>query len=112
GGRRACGPLDRCWSGEILAPPGMTQTRFRPRRALFDRTAPTGEWRGTPVAGVVNDRNAARVGGVAGHAGLFAPAADVARFAQFMLRQGTFPDGRPLLQAETVRRFTARSAGP
>jgi len=111
--RRAAGePLDRFAAREILAPLGMTQTTFRPRRALYDRIAPTGVWRGTPVAGVVNDRNAARLGGVAGHAGLFAPAADVARFAQFMLREGTLPDGRPLLGAETVRRFTARSAGP
>ncbi len=111
--RRAAGePLDRFTAREILAPLGMTQTTFRPRRALYNRIAPTGVWRGTPVAGVVNDRNAARLGGVAGHAGLFAPAADAARFAQFMLREGTLPDGRPLLQAETVRRFTARSAGP
>src|SRR5207245_4198774 len=87
--RRAAGePLARFAAREILAPLGMTQTTFRPRRALYDRIAPTGVWRGTPVAGVVNDRNAARLGGVAGHAGLFAPAADVARFGQFMLGEG------------------------
>src|SRR3989442_5703843 len=81
--RRAAGePLDRFTAREILAPLGMTQTTFRPRRALFDRIAPTGAWHGTPVAGVVNDRNAARVGRVAGHAALFAPAAGPAPLAQ------------------------------
>jgi len=111
--RRVVGePLDRFTAREILAPLGMTQTTFRPRRALYGRIAPTGVWHGTPVAGVVNDRNAARLGGVSGHAGLFAPASDVARFAQLMLREGALPDGHRLLEAETVRRFTARSAGP
>jgi CubicO group peptidase (beta-lactamase class C family) len=59
------------------------------------------------VAGVVNDPNAAKLGGVAGHAGLFATATDVARFARFMLGEGVFA-GRPrLLKAETIRSFTA-----
>jgi CubicO group peptidase (beta-lactamase class C family) len=69
--------------------------------------APTGVWRGHPVAGVVNDQNAARLGGVAGHAGLFGTAADLARFAQFMLGEGAPPGGPRLLKAETVRAFTA-----
>src|SRR2546422_2442019 len=100
--RRAAGePLDRFTAREILAPLGMTQTTFRPRRALFDRTAPTGEWRGTPVAGVVNDRNAARVGGVAGQARPFAPAAGVGRFAPLLLPQGPLPHPRPLAPAGT-----------
>jgi CubicO group peptidase (beta-lactamase class C family) len=111
--RRAAGePLDGFTAREVLVPLGMSQTTFRPPRALHRRIAPTGVWRGTPVAGIVNDRNAARLGGVAGHAGLFAPAADLARFAQFMLREGGLPDGRRLLRAATVRRFTARAVGP
>src|SRR2546427_2744289 len=94
--RRAAGePLDRFTAREILVPLGMTQTTFRPRRALYDRIAPTGVWRGTPVAGVVNDRNAARLGGVAGHAGVFAPAARAARGARLLLLGGTVRHGRP-----------------
>ncbi|HEV8305940.1 MAG TPA: serine hydrolase domain-containing protein [Gemmatimonadales bacterium] len=106
--RRAAGvPLDVFAAREIFAPLGLGQTMFRPARRLVPRIAPTGVWRGHPVAGVVNDQNAARLGGVAGHAGLFGTAADLARFAQCMLGEGALP-GRPrLLRGETVRAFTA-----
>ena len=106
--RRTAGvPLDVFAAHEIFAPLGLRQMMFRPPRRLVPRIAPTGVWRGHPVAGVVNDQNAARLGGVAGHAGLFGSAADLARFAQVMLREGTPPDGPRLLKAETVRAFTA-----
>jgi CubicO group peptidase (beta-lactamase class C family) len=101
------GPLDAFATHEIFVPLGLRQTVFRPSRSLVRRTAPTGVWRGHPVAGVVNDQNAARLGGVAGHAGLFASASDVARFAQFMLGEGALPGGPRLLRPETVRAFTA-----
>jgi CubicO group peptidase (beta-lactamase class C family) len=103
-------PLDRFAGREVLAPLGLTQTMFRPPARLRGRIAPTGVWRGHPVAGVVNDQNAAKLGGVAGHAGLFGTAADLARFAQFVLRQGALPDGRPLVRAATVRLFTTKAA--
>ena len=109
--RRAAGePLDLFSAREILAPLGLRQTLFRPPAALRSHIAPTGLWHGQPVAGVVNDRNAARLGGVAGHAGLFATAHDLARFAQFILRGGTLIDGRRLVRAETVRLFTTKAA--
>jgi CubicO group peptidase (beta-lactamase class C family) len=62
------------------------------------------------VAAVVNDPTAAKAGGVSGNAGLFSTGADLARFAQFLLRAGTRPDGRPLVSAATVKLFTTRSA--
>lgn len=113
--RRVTGePLDLFISRTLFAPLGLRHAMFRPLRSAFPRAgaraAPTGVWRGRPVAGVVNDQNAARLGGVAGHAGLFATALDVARFAQFMLREGALPDGRRLLRAQTVRAFVAREA--
>ena len=101
------GPLDQFAVHDVFVPLGMHQTMFRPPKTLARRVAPTGVWRGHPVAGVVNDQNAARLGGVAGHAGLFATAADLARFAQFMLGEGALPGGPRLLRAETVRAFTA-----
>ncbi len=108
--RRAAGEaLDVFAEGEVLRPLGLERTLFRPPARWRSWIAPTGQWHGHPVAGIVNDQNAARLGGVAGHAGLFATAADVARFAQFMLRQGTLPDGRRLVRAETVREFTTRA---
>ena len=106
--RRTAGvPLDVFAAREIFAPLGLEQMMFRPPRRLVPRIAPTGMWRGHPVAGVVNDQNAVRLGGVAGHAGLFGTAADLARFAQFMLREGAGPSGPRLLKAATVRAFTA-----
>ncbi len=111
--RRAAGePLDVFAEREVLGPLELRQTMFRPAARLRPRIAPTGVWRGHPVAGVVNDRNAARLGGVAGHAGLFATARDVAQFAQFILREGTLRDGRRLVRASTVREFTTRATPP
>lgn len=105
--RRAAGvPLDVFAGREIFAPLALREMVFRPPRRLARRIAPTGVWRGHPVAGVVNDQNAARLGGVAGHAGLFATAAALARFAQFMLGEGALPEGPRLLEAGTVRAFT------
>ena len=109
-GRVAGEPLDVFVAREVFAPLGLEATMFRPPARLRPRIAPTGVWRGHAVAGVVNDASAFKLGGVAGDAGLFATAADVARFAQFVLRAGALPDGRRLLQASTVRRFTTKAA--
>lgn len=109
--RRASGtPLDGFLAREIAGPLALKETRFHPPRGFLGRTAPTGVWRGHPVAGVVNDPTGAKLGGVAGNAGLFSSARDVARFAQFMLRGGRASDGRALVRAETVHAFTARAA--
>jgi CubicO group peptidase (beta-lactamase class C family) len=109
--RRVAGePLEVFVQHEVLQPLGLHQTVFRPARGLRSRIAPTGLWHGHPIAGEVNDQNAARLGGVAGHAGLFSSANDLARFAQLMLRQGVLPNGRRLLRRETVRQFTAKAA--
>ena len=102
-------PLDVFASREVFAPLGLGGTMFRPPVRLRPRIAPTGVWRGHPVAGVVNDGSAFKLRGVSGNAGLFATALDVARFAQFMLREGALPDGRRLLKPETVRLFTSKS---
>lgn len=101
--RRVSGlPLDEFVRREVFAPLGLErQMVFRPSRRLEPYTVPTGIWRGHPIAGVVNDPNAARLGGVAGHAGLFTTASGLARFAQFMLAEGA-----PILKPEVVRQFT------
>jgi CubicO group peptidase (beta-lactamase class C family) len=110
--RRVSGaPLDVFAATEIFAPLGMRATLFKPPAALRARIAPTGVWHGHAVAGVVNDGSAFKLRGVSGNAGLFATATDVARFAQFMLARGVTPDGKRLLQAETVRAFTTKATG-
>jgi len=108
--RRVAGePLDVFVAREVFGPLGLHQTMFRPPSRLRTRIAPTGVWHGHPVAGVVNDGSAFKLRGVSGNAGVFSTAADVARFAQFVLRGGTDRDGRRLLREETVRLFTSKA---
>ena len=92
--------LDVFATRELFAPLSMTETRFLPARALRGRIAPTAQWRGTPLAGEVNDATSGRMGGVAGHAGVFASGSDLARYAQWWLRRGA-----PLLRPATVDSF-------
>jgi len=108
--RRVAGePLDAFVAREVFAPLGLEETMFRPPSRLRARIAPTGVWRGHPVAGTVNDGSAFKLRGVSGNAGAFSTAADVARFAQFVLRGGTSLDGRRLVREETVRLFTSKA---
>ena len=100
-------PLDVFVTREVYAPLGLDQQMmFRPPKRLEPRIAPTGLWHGHPVAGIVNDPSAARLGGVAGHAGLFATASALGRYAQFMLGEGRAPGGPRILKSETVHQFT------
>jgi len=96
--------LDQVVQAEVFDPLGLAHTLYRPPTTMRKWTAPSGRYRGRPVRGEVNDQNAARFGGVAGHAGLFSTGADLARFAQVWLRQGIGPAGR-WVKAETMRTF-------
>ena len=106
--RRVSGsPLDVFATRAIYTPLGLEEDLlFRPPRRLEKRAAPTGLWRGHPIAGVVNDPSAGMLGGVSGNAGLFATARGVARFAQFMLNDGALPGHSRLVKHETVQLFT------
>jgi CubicO group peptidase (beta-lactamase class C family) len=99
--------LDRFADVEVFNPLGMEQTRYRVTARLKRRTVPSGIWRGEPVPGDVNDQNAAAFGGVAGHAGVFSTAMDLARFAQVWLRDGMGPNG-PWVSPVTLRQFLTR----
>ncbi len=84
-------PLDAFLRDEVWRPLGMADTGFTPSPSLWDRVATTefdAGYRGFHVHGVVHDENAYAIGGVAGHAGLFSSARDVAVFAQMMLDRG------------------------
>lgn len=108
---RAAGmPLDEIVQHEVTGPLELRKTMFRPPRALHAGAAPTGVYRGTPMRGQVNDPNAAHLGGVAGHAGLFSTGADLARFAQAWLAEGSTAGGQ-WVAATTVRRFLTASPG-
>ena len=104
--------LDTFLQGHVFGPLGMTDTGFRPADSLVYRIAPTevSPPRGYPLRGEVHDENAFALGGVAGHAGLFGTAADLAVFAQMMLNGGIY-DGNRIIADSTVKLFTTRAAG-
>lgn len=80
--------LDAFCSREIFGPLGMSETGFNPPAAFRQRIPPTEDdrrFRRRIIQGEVHDENAWVMGGVAGHAGLFAPALDVARFGRTIL---------------------------
>ncbi len=79
-------PLNEVASTNIFAPLGMKDTRFLPPKEWRPRIAPTQyDEQGQMLRGVVHDPTARRMGGVAGHAGLFSTADDLAKFAEDML---------------------------
>ena len=75
-------PIDQFAEEHIFHPLGMTQTRYVPDPELRARIAPTEipPDADDPKRGVVHDENAAAMGGVSGHAGLFAPLGDLVRY--------------------------------
>lgn len=99
-------PLDQFVQREVFGPLGMTDTGFNPPRAKLPRIAPTEVENGMPVRGVVHDPRARRMGGVAGHAGLFTTANDLALFARMMLNEGSLGSTR-VFKPETVRLWTS-----
>lgn len=102
--------LDRFCQREVFGPLGMAHTTYNPPAAWRTLIAPTAEdrsFRNRIIQGEVQDENASVLGGVAGHAGLFATAEDLATFAHVIL-QG----GRPLARPETLAFFTRREAAP
>ena len=103
--------LDVFLEKTVYQPLGMTETAFRPHWTLRDRIAPTEVTppRGYPLRGEVHDENAFALGGVAGHAGLFSTASDLAIFAQMMLNGGHI-NGTRIVSDSTVALFTARTS--
>ncbi len=101
--------LDTFCQREVFGPLGMARTGFNPlpeQRGLIPPTVNDVSFRRRIIQGEVNDENASVMGGVAGHAGLFAPAEDVALFAHAML------NGIPILRPEAVALFTRRELVP
>ena len=111
-------PLDVFAAREIFRPLGMNRSMFNPPRRLRPEIAPTemdAAYRKRLVWGEVHDENAWAMGGIAGHAGLFSTARDVAIFAQMILNGGIYAHRR-LLSRAVIEQFTskvviAKSAG-
>ena len=106
--RRVSGePLDVFAAKHVFQPLGMKDTCFNPPASWLTRIAPTEKDENkTLLRGIVHDPTSRRMGGVAGHAGLFSTAADVSRYARMILNGGEL-DGVRVLKADTVRLMTA-----
>lgn len=108
--RLADEPLDSFCQREVFGPLGMSQTTFNPAKSFRTKIAPTADdrtFRRRVIQGEVQDENAYVLDGVAGHAGLFSTAADLARFAHAMLN-----GGHPILREQTFELFTRRESVP
>jgi uncharacterized protein YbbC (DUF1343 family)/CubicO group peptidase (beta-lactamase class C family) len=91
----------------IFAPLGMTHTAFRPPAEWLPQIAPTEyDENGKMLRGVVHDPTSRRMGGVAGHAGVFSSADDLAKFAQALL------DGSPVLSKLAIEKMTMPQQPP
>lgn len=100
-------PLERFAAEHVFRPLGMRDTGFLPGAGLRPRIAPTTRQAdGSVLRGVVHDPTARRMGGVAGHAGVFTTARDLARYARMLLGGGEL-DGVRLFRPETVRLMTS-----
>jgi uncharacterized protein YbbC (DUF1343 family)/CubicO group peptidase (beta-lactamase class C family) len=99
-------PLDQYEARYIAQPLGLKHTRFLPPEAWRSRIAPTQFEHGVMLRGLVHDPTSRRMGGVAGHAGLFSTAGDVAIYAQNLLdRLAGRPSRFPLKQL-TLEKMT------
>jgi len=114
-------PLETFVAQRILAPLAMNASGFRPGPSLRSGIAPTEPC--PPLSGpcdaadrimmrgIVHDPTARRMGGAAGHAGLFAPASDLSRYVRMILASGEL-DGQRVLAPLSVTRMTSRATPP
>ena len=97
----------------IFVPLNMTETTYLPNEALRQRAAPTQQREGRWMRGEVHDPRAYMLGGIAGNAGLFSTARDLAVYADMMLQFGrSEAAGGRILQEETVRTMSAGERVP
>lgn len=104
--KRVTGQSVHEYSGKnIFQPLGMTETGYLPAPELRKRSATTQQREKRWMQGEVHDPRAYALGGVAGHAGLFSTAEDLAVYSQMMLEEGAY-QGVRILKPETVNLMT------
>ena len=104
--------VDQLAREEIFTPLGMSSTMFNPAKSLDARIAPTendATFRKRLLQGEVHDENAFAMNGIAGHAGMFSTAPDLAAFCQMLLNGGMYAHRRLLTRA-SISSFTAPQA--
>lgn len=100
---------------QVAAPLQLDTARFTPPAELSSQIPPTENdtaFRHRVIQGEVQDENCFALGGVAGHAGLFANASDILRFACCILAEGATATGEQLFRPETIRLFATRETRP
>ena len=97
--------LDAFSRKNVFEPLGLRETTFKPGEALAKRAAPTEQRDGHWMQGEVHDPRSFKLGGVAGHAGLFSTADDIAVYVQMLLDGGVY-QGKRILSPATVRLMT------
>ncbi len=100
-------PLDEFAKANVFAKLGMADTGYKPSDAMKPRCAPCDKRDGKWICGEVHDPRAYKLGGVAGHAGLFGTADDMLTFAKCVL-----DGGGSVLMPETVKLWTAARPVP
>jgi uncharacterized protein YbbC (DUF1343 family) len=99
-------PFEEFVRTEIFEPLNMADTGFLPDESKFERIAPTTPVNGKMLRGTVHDPTARYMGGVAGHAGLFSTAEDLAKYSRMLLNEGEL-DGSRVLSSNSVRTMTS-----
>jgi len=102
--------FDEFCNEEIFIPLKMNDTFFNPPDSLKDRIPPTENdnyWRMKLIKGEVHDENSSLLGGLAGHAGLFSNACDIARLLEMIMNKGKV-DNNQLIKKETLALFTTK----
>ena len=108
--RRVSGKDVHAFSQEhIFQPLGMSETMYLPPEELKTRAAPTEKRDGQWMRGEVHDPRAYELGGVAGHAGLFSTAADMAVYGQMLLGGGTYAGTKVMERSTVESMITART---
>jgi SSS family transporter len=101
--RRVTGStVDEFAAANIFRPLEMNDTGYRPGELLRQRTAPTEKRDGKMIRGDVHDPRAFLLGGVAGHAGLFSDAADLAKYCNAFLAGARPGDGSPIVMSRAT----------
>jgi beta-glucosidase-like glycosyl hydrolase/CubicO group peptidase (beta-lactamase class C family) len=101
-------PLDELAREYIFSPLAMTGSMYNPPKDRWPTIAPTeidNQYRHRLIQGEVHDENAAAIGGVSGHAGVFSTAPDLAAFCQMLLNGGVYAHRR-ILNRATITEFT------
>lgn len=101
-------PLDRYLQRVLFAPLGLQDTFFVPPAPVRSRVAPTEVIGGRMLHAEVHDPRARLLGGVAGHAGMFSTAMDLARICQMLVGGGAL-DGKRVLRPTTVQAMLRRT---